>query len=59
MGSTIIPRMKEERRANVLVNARGRNNLPSAACIAKTGKKLTTVVDNAVITADDTSIVAL
>ena len=59
MGRTIIPRRKEERSANVLVNASGRNSLPSAACIAKTGRKLTTVVDKAVITADDTSIVAL
>ncbi len=44
--------------ANVFVNASGRNNLPSAACMAKTGKKLTTVVARAVIIADATSTVA-
>ena len=41
-----------------MVQARGPNNLPSEACIAKTGRKLTMVVATAVSTAVATSLVA-
>ncbi len=44
--------------ANVLVNASGLNSFPSAPIIVKTGKKLTTVVATAVITALPTSLAA-
>jgi hypothetical protein len=54
----INPIIKADNMANVLVNASGLNNLPSAFSIAKTGKKLTIVVINAVITAGATSMVA-
>ena len=45
--------------AIVLVNARGRNNLPSAPTIVNTGMKLMIVVNTAVSIAPDTSAVAL
>ncbi len=45
--------------ANVLVNARGLNSFPSAASMAKTGRKLTTVVVSAVMTAGATSVAAV
>jgi len=41
---------------NVLVNASGLNNFPSAASIANTGRKLTMVVAIAVTTAPATSV---
>ena len=41
--------------ANVLVNARGENSLPSAACSVNTGRKLTMVVLTAVRIAGATS----
>ena len=58
VGNTIIPSIKDANKANVLVKANGRNNLPSAASMAKTGRKLTMVVPNAVVMAEDTSVVA-
>ena len=58
-GIIISPVIIADSMANVLVNARGLNNFPSAACIAKTGRKLTIVVARAVINAGATSIVAL
>src|ERR1035437_4431325 len=58
VGKTIIPNRNEHSNANVLVNANGRNSFPSAASIAKTGRKLTTVVASAVVTAGETSEVA-
>ncbi len=58
VGIMINPITKADNMANVLVNASGLNNLPSAFSIAKTGKKLTIVVINAVITAGATSMVA-
>ena len=45
--------------AKVLVNANGRNNLPSAPIIVKTGIKLTMVVITAVRIAELTSDEAL
>ena len=57
-GMIIKPMIKAEIIANVFVNARGLKSFPSAACMKKTGKKLTTVVVKAVITADATSTVA-
>ncbi len=42
-------------KAKVLVNANGPNNLPSAACMVKTGIKLTIVVETAVRIAELTS----
>ncbi len=57
-GMNKIPMVKAENSANVLVQANGLNNFPSEACIAKTGKKLTTVVATAVIIAEATSVVA-
>ena len=58
VGNTIKPRINADKRAKVLVNARGWNSLPSAACIAKTGRKLTNVVAMEVTTAARTSVVA-
>ena len=55
----VIATTIEAIRAKVLVNANGLNSLPSAATIVNTGKKLTTVVATAVITAEATSVVAL
>ncbi len=46
-------------RANVLVNARGPNSLPSACCMVNTGIKLTMVVDTAVRMAEETSAAPL
>ena len=43
-------------KANVLVNASGRNSLPSAPIIVNTGRKLTIVVATAVSTAPPTSL---
>ncbi len=54
----IIPIINDDTNANVFVKAKGVNNLPSCACIAKTGKKLTTVVAKAVTIAPATSTVA-
>ena len=56
-GIKIKPIVSAESMANVLVNAKGLNNFPSAACIANTGRKLIIVVVKAVITAGATSIV--
>ncbi len=54
-GITISPSTKEASRAKVLVKASGLNSLPSAACMANTGRKLTMVVARAVIIAEPTS----
>ena len=51
--------IKAEIIANVFVKASGLKSFPSAACMAKTGKKLIIVVVNAVITADATSTTAV
>ncbi len=48
----------EATRANVLVNASGRNSFPSAPVMVKTGRKLMTVVATAVSTAPATSLEA-
>ena len=53
--ATIIEAVK----AKVFVNANGRNNLPSAPIIVKTGTKLIIVVITAVTMAPETSAVAL
>ena len=57
-GINKIPINNDEIKANVFVKAKGLNNFPSDACIAKTGKKLTMVVAKAVIIAEATSVVA-
>ena len=54
-----IPIKSADNKANVLVNANGRNSFPSAACQVNTGRKLTTVVAKAVITAEATSVAPL
>ena len=58
-GTTISPRISEATSANDLVKAKGRNSFPSAASIAKTGRKLTIVVARAVIMAEPTSTEAV
>ena len=58
MGSIRIPIKNAATRAKVLVNANGRKSFPSAFSIKKTGRKLTTVVARAVVTAGATSSVA-
>ena len=58
VGRTTIPRIKAAISAKVFVKARGWNSFPSCACIAKTGRKLTIVVEIEVTTAALTSVVA-
>ena len=58
VGMIIKPITNAESMVKVLVKASGLNNFPSAASIAKTGRKLTMVVARAVITAPATSTVA-
>ena len=50
-----IETINAAKRANDFVNARGPNSLPSAACMVKTGIKLTIVVETAVNIAVATS----
>ena len=57
-GRNIMPINNDDNKANVFVKAKGLNNFPSEACMAKTGKKLTTVVAKAVMIAEATSVVA-
>ena len=56
VGNTRKPNSNADSSANVLVKANGWNILPSCACMANTGMKLTTVVAMAVRMADDTSL---
>jgi hypothetical protein len=58
-GINMMPINNEDTSAKVFVQAKGLNNFPSEACIAKTGKKLTTVVVSAVMIAEATSVVAI
>ncbi|MBA7593000.1 hypothetical protein ES708_35206 [subsurface metagenome] len=58
-GITTIPINNADIIAKDFVKASGLKSLPSAACIANTGKKLTTVVANAVTTAEATSVAPL
>ena len=57
-GRTVRAMTTEEIRAKVLVIASGRNILPSAPIMKKTGRKPTTVVATAVSTAEPTSLAA-
>ena len=52
------PTITEDMSANVFVKASGLKSLPSAPVIVNTGRKLITVVDTAVRTAEPTSLVA-
>ena len=58
VGINTMPMIRAAIRVKVLVKASGLKSLPSAASIANTGRKLTTVVVNAVMTAGATSVVA-
>ena len=55
VGMKMRPMSNAESMEKVLVQASGVNNFPSAACMAKTGRKLTMVVNSAVTTAEATS----
>ena len=58
MGIITSPTTNAESITKVLVKASGRKSFPSAASMANTGRKLTTVVAMAVKTAGATSVVA-
>ena len=59
MGMMINPISSAASMVNVFVKASGLKSLPSAASMANTGRKLTMVVESAVITAPATSVVAV